>query len=349
MNLGIKWLDKIRNYLRGDEESPIMHLHALIAIIGSITVLLILQYKDMPLSVLQHSLLVLVEKTCVIVVIAYVISRLSVFNQVLEGKFTFKNQFILVMIFGGISIFGTYSGVDVFGAMANVRDLAPMVAGLIGGPIMGVGAGLIGGIYRYSLGGFTALPCALSTVLAGFLAGIFFLINKRQFVGVWLAVIFAALIESLHMILALSLSSPYSQALIVVKELSLPMIFSNALGMFVFALIITNRQREIENSKNQLSLDDLNGGSGIEFSEDDVLIAQQLQENIRKNKTLLKSIKINPKSKVKKRFYQIFDEEIQKIMERNTKFYEKVKKTQIIKKPLVDKLFEIIYNNLKRE
>jgi len=137
-----------------------MYIHAIMAIIGSLSVLLILEFKELPLSSVQHTLLVLVEKTCVIVVIAYVVSRLSYFSQVLEGKFTIKNQAILIFIFGAISIFGTYSGIEVFGAMANVRDLGPMVAGLIGGPVMGLGAGIIGGLYRLSLGGFTAVPCA---------------------------------------------------------------------------------------------------------------------------------------------------------------------------------------------
>ena len=36
---------KIRDYLRGDEEVPIMYIHALMAIIGSVSVLLILQFN----------------------------------------------------------------------------------------------------------------------------------------------------------------------------------------------------------------------------------------------------------------------------------------------------------------
>jgi len=61
-----------------------MYIHAIMAIIGSLSVLLILEFKELPLSSVQHTLLVLVEKTCVIVVIAYVVSRLSYFSQVLD-------------------------------------------------------------------------------------------------------------------------------------------------------------------------------------------------------------------------------------------------------------------------
>lgn len=267
-------IHKIRNYLSGDEEVPIMYIHALMAIVGSISVLLILEFKELPMSSVQHSLLVLVEKACVIVVIAYVVSRLNVFTEVLEGKLTIKNQAILILIFGAISIFGTYSGVEVFGAMANVRDLGPMVAGLIGGPIVGLGAGLIGGLYRLSLGGFTAVPCAIATILAGLFAGLIFLINKRRFVGIFWAVVFAVLMESLHLLINLAIAKPYSMALAVVQELTIPIIVSNALGMFIFAFIISNLLRERETIKQRdLYFDEL------ERKKHELKVASKIQKS----------------------------------------------------------------------
>ena len=265
---------KIRDYLAGDEEVPIMYIHAIMAIIGSVSVLLILQFHEMPMSSVQHSLLVLVEKACVIVVIAYVVSRLNVFTEVLEGKFTIKNQAILILIFGAISIFGTYSGVEVFGAMANVRDLGPMVAGLIGGPIVGLGAGLIGGLYRLSLGGFTAVPCAIATILAGLFAGLIFLINKRRFVGIFWAVVFAVLMEALHLLINLAIAKPYYMALAVVEELTIPIIVSNALGMFIFAFIISNLLRERETIKQRdLYFDEL------ERKKHELKVASKIQKS----------------------------------------------------------------------
>ncbi len=191
-------------------------------------------------------LLVLVEKICVIVVIAYLISRTKYFREILDKRFTLKNRAIFILIFGAVSIFGTYSGIEIFGAIANVRDLGPMIAGLIGGPVIGLGAGLIGGIHRYFLGGFTCVPCSLATVLAGLFGGIIYILKRGKFIGVLGAVLFAALMESFHMILALILAHPYSEAVKVVEEVSIPMIFANSLGMFFFAYIISNRIRERE-------------------------------------------------------------------------------------------------------
>jgi len=196
-------------------------------------------------------LLVLVEKICVIVVIAYLITRTKYFREILDKRFTLKNRAILILIFGAVSIFGTYSGIEIFGAIANVRDLGPMIAGLIGGPVIGLGAGLIGGIHRYLLGGFTCVPCSLATVLAGLFGGIIYILKRGKFIGVPGAVLFAALMESFHMILVLILARPYTEAVRVVEEISIPMIFANSLGMFFFAYIISNWIRERETAEER--------------------------------------------------------------------------------------------------
>ena len=196
-------------------------------------------------------LLVLVEKICVIVVIAYLITRTKYFREILDKRFTLKNRAIFILIFGAVSIFGTCSGIEIFGAIANVRDLGPMIAGLIGGPVIGLGAGLIGGIHRYFLGGFTCVPCSLATVLAGLFGGIIYILRRGKFIGVPGAVLFAALMESVHMILVLILAHPYSEAVKVVEEVSIPMIFANSLGMFFFAYIISNRIRELETAEER--------------------------------------------------------------------------------------------------
>ncbi len=202
-------------------------------------------------SSILELLLVLVEKICVIVIIAYLITRTKYFREILDKKFTLKNRAVLISIFGAVSIFGTYSGIEIFGAIANVRDLAPMIAGLIGGPVIGLGAGLIGGIHRYFLEGFTCIPCSLATMLAGLFGGIIYLLRKGKFIGVPGAVLFAALMETFHMALVLLLAQPYSEAVKVVEDFSMPMILSNSLGMLIFAFIISNLIKERETAEER--------------------------------------------------------------------------------------------------
>ena len=195
-------------------------------------------------ATILSSLLVLLQLICVIVVVAYLLTRSRFFLQVLEGHPAVKTQIILILVFGALSIYGTISGVEVLGAIVNVRDLGPMVAGLIGGPFVGLGAGLIGAAYRWSLGGFTVVPCTISTILAGLFGGLIWLGYKRKFCGITVAVLFAILMEGLHMLITLAICRPFEQALAVVYAVSLPMILANAAGMFIFAFIIENLLNE---------------------------------------------------------------------------------------------------------
>jgi len=204
-------------------------------------------------------LLDLVKTACVIVAFAYIVTRAGFFTEILDNKFNFKNRIILILLFGVLSIFGTYGGLLLpSGAIANIRDLGPMVAGLVGGPVVGLGAGLIGGIHRYFMGGFVCIPCSSATVIAGLLGGGIYLLNKRRFVAVWQATLFAILMELLHMGLTLLIARPYDQALAVVREVILPMVGANAMGMAIFALIIRNliterkTAREKENYRREL-------------------------------------------------------------------------------------------------
>jgi sigma-B regulation protein RsbU (phosphoserine phosphatase) len=225
-------------------------------------------------STIFELLLLLVEKMCVIIVVTYLLTRTSYFKEILEKKFTLKNQAFLSLVLGALSIFGTYAGFDIFGARANVRDLGPMVGGLIGGPVIGLGAGLIGGVHRYFLGGFTCLPCSLATVLAGLFGGALYLLNKRKFIGIPGAVLFAALMESFHMGITLLLARPYAEALQVVKEVSVPMIFSNALGMFFAATIIANliKERETAEERDRYQAE-------LERKRQELKIAHEIQQS----------------------------------------------------------------------
>jgi sigma-B regulation protein RsbU (phosphoserine phosphatase) len=180
----------------------------------------------------------------VIVVVAYLLTRSRLFLEVLDGHPAVKTQLILILVFGVLSIYGTESGVEILGAIVNVRDLGPMVAGLIGGPVVGLGAGLIGAAYRWSLEGFTAIPCTTATILAGLFGGLIWLGCKRKFCGITIAVLFAILMEGLHMVLTLAICRPFNQALAVTSAVALPMILANAAGMFIFAFIIENLQNE---------------------------------------------------------------------------------------------------------
>lgn len=186
-----------------------------------------------------ETLIALVELMAVIAVVAYLVSRTKWFFDLCNRRITPRNGFLMVGIFGAMSILGNYSGVEILGAIANVRDLGPMIAGLLGGPIVGLATGLIGGAYRYSMGGFTAVPCSLATVLSGFFGGLVWM-WKRKLIGFLWATLFVFLVETFHMALVLAIARPLSEALAVVQVVYFPMTIGNCMGMAVFAFIVDN-------------------------------------------------------------------------------------------------------------
>ncbi len=220
-------------------------------------------------------LVVLIQMICVVVVVAYVVTRAGLFREALHGKVTWKGGLMMVLLFGLLSIFGTYSGINIMGAQANVRDLGPMIAGLIGGPFVGLGVGLIGGLYRYSMGGITAVACSVSTILAGLFGGLIYLSVKRRFIGVRGAVTFAVLMESFHMLLNLVLTQPFSVAWEIVRTLAFPMILANAIGMAAFAFIISNYLREEETKEERDRLD-----SELQREKAELEMAREIQQSI---------------------------------------------------------------------
>ena len=92
-------------------------------------------------------------------------------------------QIIIGLLFGGVSAFASSFGVEWLGTIVNVRDAAPLSAGLIFGAPAGIISGVVGGLYRWfsvywGAGTYTRLACSIATVLAGVMAAI---LRKRMF------------------------------------------------------------------------------------------------------------------------------------------------------------------------
>ena len=200
----------------------------------------------------------LFELICVIILFAIFITRSKYFTSVLDGIFIWKNQLILMLSFGVLSIYGTAGGVEFMGAIINVRDLGPMAGGLFCGPFVGIGSGITGALYRLSLGGVSCIPCSLATVLSGVLGSAIFLFYGKKFVGIRVAVTFAILMEIFHMALAYFMIEPMSLAADIVSTTLFPIVMANAIGMFVFAYLISNivgeRKVKAERDKYQSEL-----------------------------------------------------------------------------------------------
>lgn len=158
---------------------------------------------------------------------------------------------LLIVMFGVFGILGTYSGNVVFRSFANLRGMVVITAGLFGGPAVGVGSALIAAGHRYlmDIGGFSALPCALGTLIEGVAAGV---VSRRMHGDPldWrLAFLLCLGGEITHQILVLTLSKPFPMAVAVVQVIALPMIVFNSIGaaLLVQALNMQKSYREAKN------------------------------------------------------------------------------------------------------
>ena len=107
----------------------------------------------------------------------------SVIFYLAEKKTSFRKitywqkQLIIGVVFGLLAVISTHFGIETEGAVINVRDAAPLSAGLIFGGPAGIIAGLIGGVERIfasflGIGQSTQLACSLATLSAGFFAAL---------------------------------------------------------------------------------------------------------------------------------------------------------------------------------
>ena len=160
-------------------------------------------------------------------------------------------QIVIGLLFGGVSAFASGCGVDWLGTTINVRDAAPMSAGLIFGAPAGIISGLIGGMYRwfsvYWGGGiYTRLACSLATIFAGLMAaGMRKLIfdNKKP---IWTyGVCIAVVCEVIHMILIfLTNMDNSSRAFEFVKGATVPMMLGNALAVGISIILLSIASHE---------------------------------------------------------------------------------------------------------
>jgi len=220
---------------------------------------------------LGHAMVLLQGSSVVVMSGLLIFAVPALRRQLLFQQRSISKQATLVMLFALLAIYGTHAGKVVTenktqetpawsqqlkqgDAVVNFRDMVVVAAGLAGGPLMGLLVGGIAGLERYSLGGFTALPCAIASVISGLLAGLFRL-RARTIVIPYQAAIVAATTVVIQMALILLLAKPFSDSLILVHQIGLPMILTAAIGCYAFQQVLRGLDKvrlELEARKTKI-------------------------------------------------------------------------------------------------
>ncbi|MDY3282743.1 LytS/YhcK type 5TM receptor domain-containing protein [Dysosmobacter sp.] len=206
---------------------------------------------------MQNNLFIyLLLNISLLLLVASVLTELRPLRQMLKAHGRSRAaQFSLGLIFGLLSICCTYTGLEYQGAVVNTRVISTVAAGLVGGPLSGVMAGLISGVHRYFYhpGSFTALACGVGTFTFGLIGAAYsrwFSHHRRSSAALVGIVVFA---EGVQALLILVLAKPFAAAVALEKAILIPKILVNSVGLVVFMRTLDrlNRNLSIEMVEQQ--------------------------------------------------------------------------------------------------
>ena len=155
-------------------------------------------------------------------------------------------QVVVGVVFGLIAIYGTEAGIPVNGAMMNVRDAAPLAAGLLFGGPAGIIAGVIGGVERWlavmwGVGEFTQVACSVATAFSGIYAALLRrYLFERHIPNLSMSFATGVVAEVLHLMLVFFTNADQvERAFAVTQACALPMITCVGLSMMLSSLAVT--------------------------------------------------------------------------------------------------------------
>ena len=226
------------------------------------------------ISILYHlfeETVLILQRLFIVVVAAFIAIRLKKLRRALRGaELKWRYRLLAGAIFGFLSIIGTHSGVliDVWEngwsmdlsrdtpvplrqnqAIVGFRDTMALVAGLIGGPWVGIIAGGISGLERYHLGGMAALASGFATFLLGVFAGMLRYLRPKRIAtmsGVFLVAVVGTLLQRL---LILLLVQPLNLALALSWAVVVPILIVNCTGCVLFFLVMRDLDRDMLESE----------------------------------------------------------------------------------------------------
>ncbi|MED4581672.1 LytS/YhcK type 5TM receptor domain-containing protein [Brevibacillus choshinensis] len=209
--------------------------------------------------------LLLIERMGILLTLAFILTRIPLFRQLLDREIHAGTSISYSLMFGLFGIAGTYAGVvvkeDLFlpafwifplsssDIIANSTLVGVVIGGLLGGPVVGMGAGIIAGAHIYGMGGFAAVPVGLSVPMTGLLAGYvarFF--SQERVISPSKALFIGMFAPVIQMSLMLIMAGPPDLVRTVVNLIGVPMVLTNSISIAIFTTMIRVALQEQERS-----------------------------------------------------------------------------------------------------
>ncbi|EMA8637448.1 sensor histidine kinase [Cronobacter malonaticus] len=204
-------------------------------------------------------LLAVFDRAALMLICLFFLIRIRLFRELLhKSAHTPKELLAVTAIFSMFALFSTWSGVPVEGSLVNVRIIAVMSGGILFGPWVGIITGVIAGLHRYliDIGGITAIPCFITSIVAGVISG--FISRRVTKAQHWRAGILGGMLcETLTMILVVVWAPTTALGLDIVSKIGVPMILGTvSIGLIVLLVRSVEGEKEASAARQaKLALD----------------------------------------------------------------------------------------------
>lgn len=204
-------------------------------------------------------LLAVFDRAALMLICLFFLILIRLFRELLhKSAHTPKELLAVTAIFSMFALFSTWSGVPVEGSLVNVRIIAVMSGGILFGPWVGIITGVIAGLHRYliDIGGITAIPCFITSIVAGVISG--FISRRVPKAQHWRAGILGGMLcETLTMILVVVWAPTTALGLDIVSKIGVPMILGTvSIGLIVLLVRSVEGEKEASAARQaKLALD----------------------------------------------------------------------------------------------
>lgn len=194
----------------------------------------------------------LVSNVSIFFTVIYFLFKIKAVKAILLKRGESKEKYIaislLTVLFSVLNVMTSVLGIKVGTCVVNLRTGISVIASAFLGAVPGIVVGLAGGLYRFTLGGFTVLGCSVSTLSSGFACALLVFILKRKYGRIELTLknvliftCFAAIWETMHVIVFVPLlaDKPFMEVFaLTFSRFLLPLvIFNSLITAFILFLI----------------------------------------------------------------------------------------------------------------
>lgn len=211
----------------------------------------------------QDLTLLLFERMGIFLMLTFIFTRIPLFRQLLDRKISWMNRLYFSCLFGLFGILGTYAGVVVRDgtvsssfwmlplaqdeAIAHSALVGVVIGGLMGGPYVGIGSGLITGALMVYMGGFAGWAGGIAALATGILAGgVARFFSQERVISPVKALFIGMFAPILLMGVILISAAPPDEAIQLVNLIGIPMVLTNSVAIAIFTTMLHVALREEE-------------------------------------------------------------------------------------------------------